>query len=501
MTISGADASPTPHRFVPTLGLQIAGLAIVLGLLADALFNGAALGINVPLWLGALIGAFVLVARRGGRPIGTLLADSLAASLGLSMMIAWRSEAALQILLLAMSAGLLLLSLVTQDGLRARGVSITLFFASLGFGALSAVRGAFLLARSVASRTWRDRGARRQTQAIGRAALIAVPLVLTFGALFFAADAVFETWIKSSLTIDLTSVAAHLAWLFGGTSAVASILWCGLATEQAVPSGPRLAEERRLRSTETGVVLGSLASLFTVFVVIQVRYLFSGEEHVQTTTGLTYAEYARRGFFELVAVAALLLPVLLAADWARTRSWRSLTTFRVFSALLVFLLIVVIASAFQRLRIYVDVFGLTALRLYLAAILTWLAAVFLWLLWSLLKERREEFVVGAVLTALIALVALVVVNPHGTIAATNLARAEQGRDFDTGYALGLSADATPTLIDGIDLLPEQDACELARSMLERWDDPEHELRSWNWGRRSASRAVESNRERLRSACR
>lgn len=222
---------------------------------------------------------------------------------------------------------------------------------------------------------------------------------------------------------------------------------------------------------------------------------------MQASTGLTYAEYARRGFFELVAVAALLLPVLLATDWARARNWRSLTTFRILGGLLVFLLIVVITSAFQRLRIYMDVYGLTALRLYVAAFLGWLAAVFVWLLWSLLKERRDEFVIGAVLTALVALVLLVAVNPHGTVAATNLARAEQGRDFDAAHALGLSADATPTLVDGIDMLADQDACEIARSMLERWEDPEHQLRSWNWGRSSASAAVESNRDRLQSACR
>ena len=34
----------------------------------------------------------------------------------------------------------------------------------------------------------------------------------------------------------------------------------------------------------------------------------------------TYAEYARRGFFELVAVAALVLPLLLCAHWLVRRT-------------------------------------------------------------------------------------------------------------------------------------------------------------------------------------
>ena len=200
------------------------------------------------------------------------------------------------------------------------------------------------------------------------------------------------------------------------------------------------------------------------------------------------------------AVAVLLLPVLLAADWARARSGRSLTTYRVFGVLLVLLLMVVMASALQRLRIYIDVFGLTALRFYATALLAWLAAVFVWLLWSLLRERREQFVAGAVLAALVALVIVVAVNPHGTIASTNLSNAEAGRDFDVAHALGLSADATPTLLEGIDALGGDDACEVATVLQARWDEPDADLRAWNWGRASASDAVAADGASLAAAC-
>ena len=55
--------------------------------------------------------------------------------------------------------------------------------------------------------------------------------------------------------------------------------------------------------------------LFLAFVLVQFRYLFGGAELVRGLTGMSYADYARRGFFELVAVAALSLPLLLLADW------------------------------------------------------------------------------------------------------------------------------------------------------------------------------------------
>jgi len=498
MAITTSDPGEFEHTD-SQFWLRTVALAAALGLLVDLLFNGAALGANVPLWLGALIATFVLMERRR-RPIAKQTLSLLAGSFALSTMVVWRSAAELQIVPLVASMALLLLALVTRNGDRTRRPSITYFLLSLVTGARSAATGIVRLPRSIGWRSAVDQEAREQGRRVARAMLIAVPLLLLFGGLFVAADAVFESWIRSSLSFDLAAILRHLGWIVGGTVAAAGLLWSGLGTDLEVPPDPELSEGRRLQSVETGVVLGSLTALFAVFVAIQAQYLFGGSEHVQSSIGLTYADYARRGFFELVAVALFLLPVLLALDWSRARSGRSLTTFRVLSTLLVVLLVVVMASAMQRLRIYIDTFGLTALRFYAAALLVWLGAVFGWLLWSLLRERRNEFVAGTVLTGMLAIVMVVAVNPHGLITTTNLSRAEDGREFDVSHALGLSADATPTLIDGIEALPEEDACEIARTVLARWGEPDSQLRSWNWGRVSAAAAVEANRADLTAAC-
>jgi hypothetical protein len=488
-------------QLVPDQWLPVVGAVMVLGLLTDGLFNGATLGLNVPLWLGSLITLFVLVARGSGRRIGRVPAGLLGTALALSSMVAWRASVELQVGLLGMSLVLLLLALAIDDDTRARRASITSFAAGALLGAVSLFRGVVRLPRSMPWRSLLEQDDRaKQARAVGRAALIALPLVLIFGALFVAADATFQDWVGRSLSVDIAAAVRHLSWLVGGSAVAAGVLWCALGPEERVPAGPELATERRLRSVETGVVLGSLVILFALFVVVQLQYLFGGRDHVLTSAGLTYADYARRGFFELVAVAVLLLPVLLAADWARARTGRSLATYRIVASLLVLLMAVVMASAFERLRIYIDVFGLTALRFYAAALLAWLATVFAWLLWSLLRERRDEFVIGAVSTALVALVLVVAVNPHGLIAATNLARAEDGRDFDVSHALALSADATPTLIDGLELVSDEDRCELAGALLTRDVEPAGDLRSWNWGRSSARAAVDASQVELVAAC-
>jgi hypothetical protein len=277
------------------------------------------------------------------------------------------------------------------------------------------------------------------------------------------------------------------------------LLWLGLVVVVPGEVEVELPERRRLKAIETAIVLGSLAALFAAFVLVQIRYLFGGEALVQETIGLTYAEYARRGFFELVAAALLLLPVLLAFDWARVRLPRSALVFRVLAALLVLLLFVVMLSAVERMRVYVDAFGLTELRVYVLTILFWLGAVFTWFLWTVLRQRRNEFAFGAGALGVVALLALNVANPDALIASTNTSRLAEGRSFDAYHSSHLGPDAVPVLAERIDRLEPHDACVVAESLLE-WSRGREGLRSWNLGRERARSAVAEHRQVLVETC-
>src|SRR5688572_31077318 len=87
---------------------------------------------------------------------------------------------------------------------------------------------------------------------------------------------------------------------------------------------------------------------------------------------LGYAEYARRGFFELVTVAALVLPLLLLAHWLlRHRPARQQRAFNLLAGLLVVQLFVIVASALLRMSLYRQIYGETELRLYTTAFMLW----------------------------------------------------------------------------------------------------------------------------------
>jgi len=144
---------------------------LALGLLADRLFNGAELGINVTLWDGALIGAFVFVARRGWCRIAPLPASLLAVAFGLALMVAWRAAAELQTGLLVGTVAALLLAFVVDDDTRARRASATFLLGSLAIGVLSAASGVLDVARSMPLRSMLARDGGAQARALGRALL------------------------------------------------------------------------------------------------------------------------------------------------------------------------------------------------------------------------------------------------------------------------------------------------------------------------------------------
>jgi len=328
--------------------------------------------------------------------------------------------------------------------------------------------------------------------------LIVAPLLLVFGGLFMAADAVFAGLVGRVFAIDSVALLGHLAlvvvigWVVAGLLRVAF-----LDRDWGVRVGPPPGG-LTLGVIEVGIVLGLLNLLFLAFVGVQVRYLFGGEALVLVSSTLTYAEYARRGFFELVTVSALVLPVLLGAHWGLRAGDRAATRlFRGLSGSLVVLLFAVMASAIQRMRLYQETYGLTELRLYTTAFMGWLALVFIWFVVTVLWERRDYFAFGALVSGCVVVMALNGLNPDAMIVRTNAALASDPgavRLFDTEYGSSLSADAVPALIEALPSLDPSRRRVVANALLTRQIAAEpRDWRNWNYGRWAAWGAIEGNR--------
>lgn len=487
-----------PHRPTCT-AIFIASVA--LGLLGNALFNGAELGINFPLWLTALVAAYLLTTLRSGTQVGAGRLLLLALAIACASTMAWRGAETLQAwsLLGAFACLSLAAAMRPAAGFQRLGI-LELLLTGVGAG----ISIAFGLPRVVAvlnPAAWWGRRSQRNVLIAGRSLVLAAPLVLAFGGLFIAADAVFESRANGLLIVDPSGLRSHFFWFAGAAWVAGGVLWAGVAVKTPARVSVELPEAKRLQTIEVVVVVGSLVALFALFVAVQVRYLFSGEGPVESSLNLTYSQYARRGFFELVAATALLLPVLLALDWALARRRTTRIAFRALAGILLLLLSVVMLSAFERMQVYKDAYGLTELRIYVTAILLWLGVVFAWFGATALIGRRERFLAVTIVTAVATFIALNVLSPDTMIAETNTARAAEGKEFDAQHAALLGPDAVPELIDSLDQLSPADACIVADSLLDRWRGRTQDPRGWNYARAEAIEAVRDNESRLEAACR
>jgi hypothetical protein len=271
-----------------------------------------------------------------------------------------------------------------------------------------------------------------------RGALIAAVLLAIFVPLLASADAAF-TQLLDDLTpdtwaIDMPFVRVLVLALF--TAAGGALLYARLCPPRPLAKAPKLA----LGRLEWALPLGALVVLFATFIALQFTTLFGGERHVIATAGLTYAEYARSGFAQLLAVAALTLAVIAAA-----RRWAG-DDGRLLNALiaaLCLLTLVVLISAEKRLALYEETFGYTRLRLAAHAASLYLGALFVLVL---VTRGRATWLPRAAVAATGAAVLLFALSdPERRIAAHNVERYERTGKIDLDYLVSLGADAAPAL--------------------------------------------------------
>ena len=290
------------------------------------------------------------------------------------------------------------------------------------------------------------------------------PVLLLFSILLGSADPVFDQLLRGLL--DPAPVIEHVAPVLLWSWFAAGLLWAVTrppSASEVAPAGGRVSSP---------IVIGALtpiALLFLAFLVVQSRYLFGGRAVVLGTADLSFADYARRGFFELVTVSAAMLPVLLLADWAADQqAERDQQRFRFLARSLLVLLTGLLGSALLRMSIYTSEYGLTELRLFTTVFMGWLAFVFAWFAASVLRGRRDRFSAGALGGALAALLLLNVAGPEVAITRVNAWRAERGRSFDAAYLATLGAGAVPAALGALPGLPASLRCDVAKRLDERW---------------------------------
>jgi hypothetical protein len=474
--------------------------ALVVGALGDALLRATPWGLNLFVWIAALIASVTVVLILYRIELDAGCKWLVIPLLFFAAAIAWRDSPVLKALnLIGIVITLAMILMRSQTG-KLLVAGVTDYAYSVLASLYCAFSGAgYLIGGDIEWKEVPRDGWAKHLAPVAKGLAIAFPLLLIFGGLLASADAVFSDLVLRLFDWDIESLVVHCLLTAAIAWAVAGFLRGILTSKEMKAINVERPGSLWLGVTETVIVLGLLDVLFLSFVVVQFRYFFGGAARIQSVAGLTYAEYARSGFFELVGVAALVLPLLLAAHWLlRKENARDERIFRVLAGIQIALLFVMIVSALQRMRLYQREYGLTELRVYTTVFMGWLAVIFVWFAMTVLRGRRERFAFGAVVTGFLAIGALLAVNPDRLIARVNVEHAIAGRNFDAAYAASLSADAVPEMVAALPKLNSSQRCALATRILQsRPIGGSSGWRRWNWSRAEAARALAASERELR----
>ena len=283
--------------------------------------------------------------------------------------------------------------------------------------------------------------------------LVTVPLTAAVAALLARADSGIERMLQGMLSLITDDVRVLMLqlmcgilvgfWLFGGLIGGAMRADAELLPDDEAHAA-RLAALRVIPNAGLYAAVTPICLLYLSYVISQTGYFLSAFVG-KLPKGLNYSEYARRGFFELCAIAVINLIVILILTGCakeRQRNGRRVRLLTGYAVVLCCMTLFIIATAFAKMVLYIDAYGLTRLRVYTAWFMLLLTVVFLVLF---IRQFTEKLPTAKVLAAAFVLMfgLLCFSRPDALIAQSNLQRYAAGTlaDPDIEMLCGLSDDA------------------------------------------------------------
>jgi len=302
-----------------------------------------------------------------------------------------------------------------------------------------------LLGLPWALRPWRSEAEdqRRDWGGLLLGAALAVPVVAAIVALLASADAVFASFVDGAPSVG--DAGHHVA-----AAAVGVIATVALLRHAAARHDVPLEAAPRVAATAANVVLGTLAVVFAVYAAARAMALSGATDRILETAGLTWADYARSGFFQLLGVAGLTLGVLLlVCGYADRGTPRQARLQRILGLVVVVEILGVVVDAVARLAGYEEAYGLTMLRWSSSAFAVWLGVVFVAVGVAVATGYGGRRWLTPVLTglAVAALLVVDVLGPERVVAERNLTGTTRAGETDVEYLVTMLGDDAVPVID------------------------------------------------------
>ena len=274
---------------------------------------------------------------------------------------------------------------------------------------------------------------------------IAAPILCIFFALFSQADANFSKTAASLLKSLTGDSAIDIVYGFG--CFVVTLVAVLAITENLF--GKSLHFEKKEAHApsiqqETSIVLTLVNALFGMFLFSQTSYLFGGEAY-RYEQDLNYSDYAVAGFYELMTAVGLVIFMSLSLRFFHQE--KSSTTQKSLYGILLAQSMIILISAFNRMNLYIDVYGYTQARLFGVVFIVTAGVGLLLSMKNIMTESKQELllknllVTGALGGVIFGLIQPDTYSAKWNIEAdTNMTAEEfirQNKDKDPGTILAL----------------------------------------------------------------
>lgn len=429
--------------------------AIWVGALISAALGAAVLfdaepGINWPLWVASAAAAVVFARRAAGTPVGTPVLILLGWAVTLASAVGVTSSEGMQVLSILSVAMLLGLAVIVTGTRSWSSLSAKLLPTVPFLAPFRVVTAAFRevagVPRSVSS---------PRARPVVRGLLLTVPILIALVALLRNADPVIA-WIWDgvvALLPDWSISTRVLFFLFLLVLTLGANAVSARQPEPRLPTLPRLLGNTTLGVFEQRMVLIAISFVLWLFVILQIAYLFHSPPSVPGS-GITFAEYARKGFAELSLAVTLVGGVILLLEATRPQAVAGESMLARLEFGLLIALELILISAFRRVVLYEQAYGFTTDRLFAQAYMV-VIGISLLMLWAEVGKGgiSVNFARRVAVTALGVFTVLAFWNHEAWILNRNIDRSLATGKFDAVYAVRLSGDALPTLVQRRSELP------------------------------------------------
>ncbi len=272
--------------------------------------------------------------------------------------------------------------------------------------------------------------------------IAALPLTIIVLLLLSSADSVFADVIdKVFFAFDLDIGASAARVIFGALFGMYLFgMLFSIGTERKSAYNP--AALQKLPPAVSYAAVTPICVFYLIYLITQLGYFtaaFGGE----LPQGYSYSEFARKGFFELCAVAVINLCVIIIMQLitARKADGSSPAALKVYTVVISVFTLLLVASAFSKMIMYIGELGMTPLRIYTAWFMLVMSAAFVLIIIVQFKRLHFWRVMFAAFTVMFAV--LCFTNVDGLIARYNVNAYTSGNiaqlDFDALSDLSVAA--------------------------------------------------------------